>query len=287
MSGLHSIGNFCKEIYRTYIVEMPNNFAASLSYYSLFSLVPTIYIALLTARIFIDDMTVLQFLFAKVESVLGADVAELLKHALEGISKDSSNRAAIDLIVSLFAILLSASLVFFKLQYALNTIWRIPPAAKGQTKAFFLNRLISFVMVFCVGVLFLVISLSHVLISFFDSLLQLQLAIPYLNAGTNWLIYAAAIALVFRILPDARISWITAFIGAGVTALLLLTGTKMLGWYLARSNVGSAFEAAGTMAVLLIAIYFLAQFFIFGSVFTRVFADFYGGGIRLRNASNS
>jgi membrane protein len=115
----------------------------------------------------------------------------------------------------------------------------------------------------------------------------MQLDIPYLNTGTNWFIYAAAIALAFRFLPDARISWRVSFIGAGVTALLLLTGTKMLGWYLARGKVGSAFEAAGTMAVLLIAIYFLAQFFIFGSVLTRVFADFYGGGIHPRNASNS
>ena len=78
MSGLRSVVNFGREIYRTYIVEMPNNFAASLSYYSLFSLVPTIYIAFLIVGIFIDDKASMQFLFTKVESVLGADVAESL-----------------------------------------------------------------------------------------------------------------------------------------------------------------------------------------------------------------
>ena len=211
---------------------------------------------------------------------MGADVADLLKHALDGISADSSNRAPVDIAVSLFALLLSASLVFFKLQYALNTIWRVPAAAKGQTKVFFLNRLISFAMVFSVGVLILVLSLAQILLSFFDSLFQMELAIPYLNSGSNWIIYSAAIALIFRFLPHTRISWKTAFVGAGVTALLLMAGTKTLGWYLAKGNLGSAFEAAGTIAVLLIAIYFLAQFFIFGSVFTRVFAEYYGGGIR-------
>jgi membrane protein len=284
MSGSRLVGNFGKEIYRTYIVEMPNNFAASLSYYSLFSLVPTIYIGFLIAGIFIDDKAAMQYIFTRVENVLGADVAKLLMQALEGISQDPSSRAIIDLVVSSFAILLSASLVFFKLQYALNTIWKIPPATKGQTKIFLLNRLISFVMVFCVGILLLVITLSYVLISFFDSLLQLQLSIPFLNLGTNWVIYTAAIALVFKLLPDARIRWKDAVIGAGVTALLLSAGSKMLGWYLAKGSVGSAFEAAGTVAVLLIAIYFLAQFFIFGTVFTRVFAEFYGGGIRPRKA---
>lgn len=279
------IARVCREVYLTYIVEMPNNFAAALSYYSLFSLVPTLYIALLIARLFIDDVVVMQGLFARVTSVMGVEVAELVKDALEVVAKNGAKRATVDLVVSSFALLLSASLVFFKLQYALNTIWKVPPAAKGQTKVFLVNRLISFAMVLCVGILILVISLSNLLVSFFDSLLQLQLDAPYLNVGTNWLIYAAAIALTFRFLPDARISWRAALIGAGVTALLLLTGTRMLGWYLARSNVGSAFEAAGTMAVLLIAIYFLAQCFIFGAVLTRVFAELYGGGIHPRNAS--
>lgn len=286
MSASPSVGEFFGEIYRTYIVEMPNNFAAALSYYSLFSLVPTLYIALFIARLFIDDMATMQFLFARVEIVMGVEVAEFLQDALERIAEESSSRANIDLVVSSLALLLSASLVFFKLQYALNTIWKVPPAAKGQTKAFLVNRLISFAMVLCAGILILVISLSNLLLSFFGSLLQLQLDVPYLNASTNWLIYAAAIALTFRFLPDARISWRAAFIGAGVTAFLLLAGTKMLGWYLARGHVGSAFEAAGTVAVLLIAIYFLAQFFVFGAVLTRVFAELYGGGIHPRGNSH-
>ena len=86
MSALAFAGNFGKEIYRTYVVEMPNNFAASLSYYSLFSLVPTIYIGFMIAGIFIDDTAAMQYIFTKVENVLGADVAKLLMHALEGIS---------------------------------------------------------------------------------------------------------------------------------------------------------------------------------------------------------
>lgn len=283
MNATPSVGGFFREVYRTYLVEMPNNFAAALSYYSLFSLIPTLYLTLLIARIFIDDMALMQFLFTNIESVMGVEVTALLKDALEQISKYSSNRTIMDVVVSSFALLLSASLVFFKLQYALNTIWKVPPAAKAQTKVFLVNRLISFAMVLCVGILFLVISLSNFVISFFDSLLQLHLDVPFLNAGTHWLIYAAAIALLFRFLPNGRISWRAALVGASVTAVLLLTGTRMLGWYLARSNIGSAFEAAGTMAVLLIAIYFLAQCFIFGAVLTRVFAEFYGGGIQRWN----
>lgn len=283
-SRLRLVGNFGKEIYRTYVVDQPNHFAASLSYYSLFSLIPTIYIAFLFAGIFIDNQTATLRLFAQVENLLGVDVANLLMYMLDRISQGPSSSAIVDRFISSIAMLFGASLLFFKLQYALNTIWKIPPSTKSQTKKIILSRLLSFTMVFCVGVLVVVITLAYILVSFIDSLLHLQTSSPFLNLGTNLAIGTVAIALVFKLLPDARVSWKDAVIGAGVTALLLSAGVKGLGWHVANWKVDSAFEAAGSVAVLLIAIYFLSQFFIFGVVFTRAFADFYGSGIHPRKA---
>ena len=285
MKKLGSVGNFGKEIYRTYVVDQPNHFAASLSYYSLFSLIPTIYIAFQISGLFIDNEAVTQHLLAEVKNLLGVNVAELLIVMLEAISRRPSSITIVDGFVSSVVMLFGASLLFFKLQYALNTIWKIPPSTKGQTKTFILNRLLAFIMVFCVGILFIVMSLSSVLVSFFDSLLQLYR--PFLNFGTNLAISVVAIALVFKLLPNARISWKDATIGAGMTAFLLSAGTKGLGWYLSNSKVSSFFEAAGSVALLLIAIYFLSQLFIFGAVFTRVFSDCFGSCIQPRKAADS
>jgi membrane protein len=287
MHLLRLVGNFVKEIYRTYVVDQPNHFAASLSYYSLFSLVPIMYIAFSFAGIFIDNEATTQRVFVEVKNLLGVDVAELLINMLEGISQNPSRSTIFDRIVSFFAMLLGASLLFFKLQYALNTIWKVPPSAKNQTKKFILNRFLAFIMVFCVGVLVVFISLAYIMLSFFDSLLQLQFSIPYLNIGTNMMIITAAIALVFKVLPDARIGWKDAVVGAGVTTVLLSIGAKGLGRYIADWKIGSVFEALGSVAVLLIAIYFLSQFFIFGVVFTRVFANLHGNGIHPREITKS
>jgi membrane protein len=280
MSGLFSVGKFGKEIYRTYVVDQPNHFAASISYYSLFSLIPTIYIAFQFAGIFIDNAAVTQHMFAEIENLLGVDVAELLMVMLDAISESPSSSTIVDRFVSTIVMLFGASLLFFKLQYALNTIWKIPPSADGQTKTFLFNRLLAFITVYCVGILVIVVSLTYVLVAFLDSLLQFQLTSPFFNHGTNIAISMVTITLLFKLLPNARISWKDAAIGAGVTAFLLSAGTKGLGWYLSSSKVGSFFEAAGSVALLLIAIYFLSQLFIFGAVFTRVFADRYGSGIR-------
>ncbi len=274
-----SIRNFGKEIYRTYVVDQPNHFAAAISYYSLFSLIPNIYIAFTFSGFFIDNAMVTQHMFAEIEKLLGVDVVELLLVMLEAISKSSSNGTIFERLVSFSVMLFGASLLFFKLQFALNTIWKIPPSTEGQTKIFLLNRLFSFITVFCVGIFVMFTSLAFILVGFLESILHIHLNSLFFNFGGNLAISIVGIAILFKLLPNARISWLDAFIGGAVTASLLTAGTKGLGWYLANSKFGSFFDAVGAIALLLIAIYFLSQIFIFGAVFTRVFAGIYGGGI--------
>lgn len=274
-----SIRNFGKEIYRTYVVDQPNHFAAAISYYSLFSLIPTLYIAFEFSGFFIDNTVVTQHMFAKIEKLLGIEVVELLLVMLEAISQSPSTGTILERLVTFSAMLFGASLLFFKLQFALNTIWKIPPSPEGQTKTFLLNRLFSFLTVFCVGIFVMFTSLAFILVGFLESILQVQLNTPFLSFGANFAISIVGIAILFKLLPNARISWFDAFIGGVVTASLLTAGIKGMGWYLANSKFGSFFDAVGAIALLLIAIYFLSQLFIFGAVFTRVFADIYGGGI--------
>ena len=122
-------------------------------------------------------------------------------------------------------------------------------------------------------------SIAFISVGFLESILQINLTSPFLNFWANLLISIVGIAILFKLLPNARVSWLDALIGAGVTATLLTAGTRGFGWYLSNSKFGSFFDAMGAVALLLIAIYFLSQIFIFGAVFTRVFADIYGGGI--------
>ena len=83
-------------------------------------------------------------------------------------------------------------------------------------------------------------------------------------------------ALIYRYLPDVEIAWRDVWGGAAVSAVLLNLGLGLFGLYFARSNIGSAFEAAGALAVFLIAFYYSAQVFLFGAVFSRAYAGMYG-----------
>lgn len=86
-------------------------------------------------------------------------------------------------------------------------------------------------------------------------------------------------ALIYKVLPDVEIAWRDVWIGAAVTALLVNIGGWLVGFYLTCSNIGSAFEAAGALAVLLIAFCYIARIFLFGAVFTKVYASRFGSKI--------
>lgn len=103
-----------------------------------------------------------------------------------------------------------------------------------------------------------------------------------LSFATTLVMGTVSVALMFKSLPEAIVSWKDVIVGAFVTALLLIAGANILGSYLASCIIGSAFETAGTVAVLLVAVYFLAQFLVFGTVFTRACANTFGNGIRTR-----
>ena len=65
----------------------------------------------------------------------------------------------------------------------------------------------------------------------------------------------------------------------GTAALLLAVGLSLVKLYLSASRFSSALEAAGAVAVFLMAFYYLGQIFVLGAVVIRVFAAMSGSKI--------
>jgi membrane protein len=76
-------------------------------------------------------------------------------------------------------------------------------------------------------------------------------------------------AAIFKVLPDAAIAWRDVWVGALVTAVLFEIGKWGIGLYLGNSNPGKAYGAAGSLAVILVWIYYSAMIVLFGAEFTR------------------
>ena len=276
MSKSHTVLDFGKEVYHIWITERPTQLAAAIAYYGMFAFAPVIFIAVTVAGLFLDESTVVTQFFERVENALGPETAQFIQNSLDSISQTTSEGTVLTTIISSIALLMAASGLFFQLQFALNTIWKVPPAEKGETSSFLKKRLFSFVMVIGIGLLLIIMTVASILFTWITSLLALNISgqIFYALAGLGLVL--VSIALFYKVLPDVKISWRDVWIGAGVTTILVGIGGFLIGLYLKSSNVGSALEAAGSFAVILLGIYYVAQIFLFGAVFTRVYAHKYG-----------
>jgi membrane protein len=172
--------------------------------------------------------------------------------------------------------------VFNQLQDALNAIWRVPPKPMQGWGHFLKGRLFSLATVLITGFLLIVSLVASAMLSWLGAQTAHRLELPVfgmelVNSVITFGVVTALFALVFRLLPDTPVRMKHVWIGAAVTALLFTVGKTLLGYYLGRASLTSAYGAAGSLVVLLLWCYYAAQIVFFGAEFTRVTALSNGG----------
>jgi membrane protein len=152
-------------------------------------------------------------------------------------------------------------------------------------KEFVRNRLISFGLVVGIGFLLLVSLVISAGLSALEDYLGSILAIaPILLQIVNVVISLGVVFILFtalfKILPDVKVSWRDVWIGALVTTLLFVAGKYLIGLYLGQGTIGSTYGAAGSLAILLVWVYYSAQILFLGAEFTYVYTTKYGSGAK-------
>jgi membrane protein len=190
-------------------------------------------------------------------------------------------------VLSGLALILGASGAFGQLQAALNRAWEVAPdPQQGGLKAFLLKRVFSFGMILSVAFLLLVSLVVSASLSAFGDALGGMLPdgvsatlLQVLNQVVSVAAVTVLFAAIFKVLPDARVALRDIWVGAAVTAVLFVVGKFLIGFYLGRSNPGEAFGAAGSLALMLVWIYYSSMILLFGAEFTQAWAEARGGGI--------
>ena len=274
---------FLKDIYLAWSAENPSQLAAALAYYGVFAFAPVIFIALTVASLFVDEPATASQLFAQFEDTLGPETAQFVQDIVVNASRRASGgtawRSPATSLISFGVLSYAASGLFVQLQHALNTIWEVPLASRDGIMASIKDRLLAFVMAIGVGLLLVLATLLSIVVSVLTSFFDWGSHVPITNFVSMVGLATISFALIYKVLPDVEIAWRDVWIGAAVTALVVSIGGWLVGFYLTHSNTGSAFEAAGALAVLLIAFYYIAQIFLFGAVFTKVYASRFGSKI--------
>lgn len=276
MNRLDSVMEFGQDFISAWKEEKPSRLAAALAYYGMFSFVPVVYIAIKVAGFFINDQLLAQQVLESLTGVLGPESADYIKDLLIATEGATSGGTLVATLVSAVALLYSASGLFINLQDSLNTIWHVPIENQGGIVNFVKSRLVAFILVIGVGLVLVIGVFGSLVISMLASILPFEIFIPEFSFIALLAIATLSFALIYKLLPDVAIAWRDVWLGALLTSLLVAVGGWALGLYFSISGAGTAFEAAGALAILLIAIYYIAQIFLSGVIFTRVYATTFG-----------
>lgn len=248
----------------------PDRMAAALAFFSMFSFVPLLFIALAIATFFLNDALVLTQIFSQIEQTFGPETSAFVQELLEIILRRNQDQSVWLTIISLVVLLWVASGLFAALEDMLNTLWGNPFPAQGGIFAMARFRLISFLLVIGTGFLLVAITtatfFAQALAPFFPVLLGSALTNVLLLFGFVMLAFALVYYVLARVKPKGRFIWL----GAVVAALLLMLGRWAFSLYLSFSNVSTAFAAASTLAVLLLGIYYAALIFLVGAMLIRI-----------------
>ena len=270
---------FLRELYNIWISEQPFHHAPGLAYYAIFSIVPIMYSAISVVDVFLDESNAKNTLLTRVYEAFGEEAVILLQESLVRVEDSIGDGSSLLSIVAFIALILTASLFFFQLQYVLNTIWNVPPPRRDGTKVFFQGRLLAFLIVLGIGGVLTVTILIQFLLSWLGDVIPINITIPFSNSLFFLVMATLIFAMIYKVLPNAAITWRDVCVGSFVTSVLFWIGMNLVLLYLTNSDFSSPQEAAGAVLVLLLAFYFLSTIFIFGAVFTRVFASMYGSQI--------
>ena len=263
--------------------------SASLSYYTIFALAPLLVIIISLAGIFFGKEAVQGKIYKQLNGLIGNGPALQIEEIIKNIQHTHATMAGA--IIGAIILIVAATGVFTEMQDSINYIWSVKAKPKKGWLKFLGNRLLSFSLIVGLGFLLLVsLIINAVLTLLSKQLLKIfpDYTLMFFNI-VNTLIILVVIsglfAVIFKILPDAIISWKDAIIGAMVTAFLFLLGKFLIGYYLGRSSFDITYGAAASIIIILSWVYYSALILYFGAEFTKIYALHAGEGIRPKDTA--
>lgn len=258
--------------------------AAALSYYTVFSLPPLLILLLLIAGAVFDPQQVQTTIQTQMGNLMGAQGAQEIGTIINQAERPGGR--GIKALLGVGALIFGATGAFLQLQGALNRAWEVEPDPKaGGLKNFIFKRILSLGMILGVAFLLVVSLAVSAAVSAMGGMMgrlipgaSTALAFVF-DTAITFVVISGVFAAIFKVLPDAKIAWKDVWVGGLVTGALFTLGKFLLGFYLGRSNPGEAFGAAGSLALVLVWIYYSSMIVLFGAEFTQTWAIRKGRGI--------
>ncbi len=257
--------------------------SASLAYYTVFSLAPFLIVILFICGQVFGQEAIEGSVYGQIEGFVGSKSAIQLQELVKNASlSGKSNVAAV---IGFITLLIGATTVFAEIQDSVNSIWGLKSKPGKSLVQFLQTRLLSFGVIGSLGFLLLVSLGITALVEGLNNQLKgkfpdITVVVFYiLNVVITFIVTSSLFAVIFKVLPDAKIKLKDVLAGAIATAILFMLGKFAISFYISKSEIGSTYGAAGSLVVLLVWIYFSSVILYFGAEFTKAYAVKYGAPI--------
>lgn len=282
---MRKVWNLLKQAGVEFAGEDPFTLAGALSYYTLLSIAPLLLIVVSLAGFFYGEEAARGEVMTQLETMMGGEAAGFVESTLaHAYTKGSTWFSAV---VGALGLIFGATTAFGQLQSSLNRIWGVT-APKRPLPGVVRSRLLSFLFILLLGAAVIALLVASSVISALRGLPGIE-ALGFVwrlvDIAVPLAVMTAVFAALFKWMPDARVRWRDVWIGAAMTSLLFTIGRTLIGIYLGRAGVGSAYGAAGSAIVLMAWIYYSSLILLFGAEMTQVYARLYGGDVRSLDAA--
>ena len=258
--------------------------SASLAYYTVFALPALALVLISVTGIFFGEDAMSGIIYKELHELIGQNAATQIQEAIKNTHLAGTSYAGT--ILGIITLLLSATGIFGEIQDSINRIWGLQAKPKRGLIKLLLNRIMSFSLILSLGFAMLVSLIINGILAALKE--KLQVEFPGLNVNLLLLVdYAIQLititylfAIIFKILPDAKIKWRDVTIGALVTTLLFLVGKSLLAYFIARNASIEAYGAAGSIILILLWAYYSSAILYLGAEFTQVYAKKFGSDIQ-------
>jgi membrane protein len=255
---------------------------AALAYYTILSMAPLLVLLVSIGGLIFGREAAEGQIVGQFQDAIGTQGAQAVQAVLKSAHTPAAGVFAT--IVGTIVLLFSASSVCSELRDSLNDVWGVRLQSVGGLGGMLRYRFFAFAMVLGIGILLFVSLVISALLAAAGKFVNAMLPAPpiflqLVDVAISLVLITVMFALIYKIVPDVRIDWRDVWIGAAVTSVLFTVGKLLIGLYLGKASVGSAYGAAGSLVVLLVWVYYSAQIFLFGAGLTRRFAAARTGGL--------
>jgi len=268
--------------------ESPQS-AAAISFYAVTSLPPLVVLLVSCAGLLISDQAFQAYLIAQVGQLFGPSGAEVISMI---IVQSADGRHGTAALLGFLLLMLTAGGLHAQLQAALNKVWNINRHPQPFFQRFLGDRLLATLTIAATGMLLIVSLFVTTFIQATSKWLDGKIEMEFISAQrtqnlTTFILLTVMVALLYKLLPDARVAWRDVWKGAFLTSVLFAGTRWVLALYLSRGSLTVSYGQAGTLVVLLVWIYFSSLIFLFGAEWTSIEAKIKGREIVAKQVPDS